>query len=50
MGEFSPRLFYKQDGILNQTCLVEFPNAGHWCIGLISARRQGEIPGTRCDI
>ena len=33
----------KTEGNLKQTCLVEFPKAGTWVVGLVSAKPQGEI-------
>jgi uncharacterized membrane protein len=33
----------KQDGTLKQACLIEFPKADSWTLGLISAEPQGEI-------
>ena len=33
----------KKDRNLKQTCLIEFPKAGTWCLGLVSADPRGEI-------
>ena len=33
----------KTDRNLQQTCMIEFPKAGTWCLGLVSADPRGEI-------
>ena len=43
LKQVAETVFNKTEKSFNQTCLVEFPKAGVWTLGLISTRPKGEI-------
>jgi uncharacterized membrane protein len=43
LKQIAETVFNKQEDSFTQTCLIEFPKEGTWCVGLVSARPKGEI-------
>ena len=43
LKQVAETVFNKTESSFDQTCLVEFPRPGLWCVGLISTRPKGEI-------
>lgn len=43
LKQIAETVFNKTEVSFQQTCLVEFPMPGRWCLGHVSARPRGEV-------
>ncbi len=43
LKQIAETVFNKTESSFDQTCLIEFPKPGSWCVGMVSARPKGEI-------
>lgn len=43
LKQIAETVFDKKESSFEQTCLIEFPKPGTWCVGLVSSRPKGEI-------
>ena len=43
LKQITETIFGQQEKTFDKTCLVEFPRAGTWAVGLVASKAKGEI-------